>query len=89
MHHGGFSDIEQAEIRDEVDSLDDDLPYGVVFDCKSLPVYKRPTQESEVLCELEEGEEIELDLSFHNSRYYAVCTAAGIEGYCSRRFIFL
>lgn len=89
MHHGGFNDIGQQELEAELDGLDDDLPLGVVYDCESLPLYDIPSREGEQLCALENGDEVEVIMDLRTSSYYAVRTLSGIEGYCSRRFIFL
>lgn len=60
---------------------------GIVTDCTRLSIRKRPESDSEILCKAEALSEVMIDYSKSNNKWFCVCTSAGIEGFCLRRFI--
>lgn len=60
---------------------------GVVVDCDLLRVRKRPSTEADVLCVIERGSEVTVDDPDHVGKFYKVCTATGVEGYCAKPYI--
>ena len=53
---------------------------GVVTDCLKLNIREKPTKDSRVVT-------VEIDMGDSNDDWYAVCTAAGIEGFCMKKFV--
>lgn len=60
---------------------------GVVAGCKKLNVRAEPNMTAEILFVLDASTEIEIDPAKSTSEWLNVCTAAGIEGYCMRKFV--
>lgn len=60
---------------------------GVVSDCTSLRVRKAANSEAEILGTIELGSEVAIDEAGSTSDFYKVCTAAGLEGFCMKKFI--
>ena len=94
--------VEQVEVKEEIveptpvvestpETVEESTTViGIVSDCARLRVRKEPSTDAEVLCELEEGSEVVVDMKAHTTHdFYKVCTAAGLEGYCMTNFIVL
>lgn len=60
---------------------------GVVVDCIKLRVRKAPTTSAIVLCEIDCGAEVAIDEKKSNKEFFKVCTEAGVDGYCMKKFI--
>lgn len=60
---------------------------GVVSNCSKLNVRALPTMNSEVVCVLDVMSEIEINVAKSDAEWVNVCTAAGIDGYCMRKFV--
>ena len=60
---------------------------GVVTDCLKLNIREKPTKDSRVVTVVTCLDELEIDMSDSNDDWYAVCTAAGIEGFCMKKFV--
>ena len=60
---------------------------GNVTGCAKLNVRKEPNKEAEVVSVINEGSEVVINRIKSTVEFYAVCTAAGIEGYCMKKFI--
>lgn len=60
---------------------------GTVTDCLKLRVRKQPNTTAEVLCEIEALSEVQIDEKESTEEFYKVCTEAGIEGFCMKKFI--
>ena len=63
------------------------LVFGKVVGCSKLNVRQHPTLFSDVLCCLTENTEIEIDEDKSTNDFYAICTPAGLEGFCLKKFI--
>jgi len=63
------------------------IKIGLVTDCNKLNVRERPTVESPVVCEVVSQTELMIDEKESTEEFYKVCTAAGIEGFCMKKFI--
>lgn len=61
--------------------------FGKVIDCSRLNIRQYPTLRADVLCSLIEGTEIEIDEDKSTDEFYAVCTPAGLEGFCLKKFV--
>ena len=60
---------------------------GVVFNCSKLNVREKPEASADIVCVLDGGSEVEIDMSRSASDWYKVCTAAGVDGFCMRKFV--
>ena len=60
---------------------------GVVVDCSKLNMRFEPSSDSEIMCTLIRGTEVVIDEAESTDEFYAVCTPAGMEGYCMRKYI--
>lgn len=60
---------------------------GFVSDCTKLNVRVEPAIDADVVCVLNSGTEIEINVNKSTDEWFSICTAAGIEGYCMRKFV--
>lgn len=60
---------------------------GVVDDCTMLNVRKEPDAEAEIVCVLKVQSEVTIDEKESTKDFYKICTAAGAEGFCMKKFI--
>lgn len=60
---------------------------GVVTDCIKLNVRVEPNAKAEVVCEIAASTELMIDEDRSTDEFYKIYTAAGIEGYCMKKFI--
>lgn len=61
--------------------------HGKVVDCKKLNVRPAPFTTAEPLCTIPVGAPVTIDLNKSTDEWYAVCTEAGVEGYCMQKYI--
>lgn len=60
---------------------------GKVTGCAKLNVRESANATANVLAVINEGSEVVINRIKSTVEFYAVCTAAGIEGYCMKKFI--
>ena len=60
---------------------------GVVSGCGKLNVRKAPDINSDVVCEVVLKSELVINPDKSTSNWYSVCTAAGFEGFCMKKFV--
>ena len=60
---------------------------GVVVDCHKLNVRRAPSVNATVLCKIASDTEVVIDESKSKNDWYSVCTEAGIEGFCMKKYI--
>lgn len=60
---------------------------GVVAGCSKLNVRVAPNAIADVACTINIATEIKINLAKSTDEWFHVCTAAGIEGYCMRKFV--
>ena len=60
---------------------------GNVAGCAKLNVRKEPNKDAEILAVINEGAEVVINKTKSTMDFYSVCTAAGIDGYCMKKFI--
>lgn len=60
---------------------------GNVAGCAKLNVRKSPDKDAEILAVINEGSEVVINKIKSTMDFYSVCTAAGIDGYCMKKFI--
>lgn len=77
------NDTYVTETHDE----SEEIKIGLVSNCKKLNVREKPTIESSVVCEIVCRAELMIDEKESTEEFYKVYTAAGIEGFCMKKFI--
>lgn len=75
-------EVIEEPIREESNNIS-----GVVSGCKKLNVREQPDFNAEVVCVISEGSEVVVVMNENHGDFYKVCTAAGMEGYCMKKFI--
>lgn len=60
---------------------------GMVVGCAKLNVRAEANLFSDVVCVLDARSEIEIDVEKSDKDWFYICTAAGIEGYCMRKYV--
>ena len=60
---------------------------GVVTDCDSLNIFKCPEPDAEIICKITALSELMIDDSKSSGEWLSVCTEAGMEGFCLRKFV--
>lgn len=60
---------------------------GYLTACSKLNVRAKAEKDAEVLCILDRDAEVIVDLDNSTSEFYKVCTSAGVEGYCMKKYI--
>lgn len=63
------------------------LVIGVVSNCVKLNVRDDPDVHGRVMCTINCGTEVEIDLSESVNDWYKVYLVSGVEGYCLNDFI--
>lgn len=83
--------VEPMEIKMAVETVDTvTLPKnvkGVVSNCAKLNVRAEPNVTADIVSVLDNNSEINIDVAKSDKNWFYVCTAAGIEGYCMRKFV--
>ena len=78
------------EVEDVVTEVEEDTPEvvkGVVVGCTKLNIRKEPNSSSVVVGTVATSTEMVLDETESTDDFYKVCTAAGVEGFCMKKFI--
>lgn len=71
----------------ETNNESEGIKIGFVSNCKKLNLREKPTVEAPVVCELVCQTELMIDENESTEEFYKVFTAAGIEGFCMKKFI--
>lgn len=61
--------------------------YGIVTDCIKLNVREQPKPNAHILGTIDEGSEVIVNEDESTGDFYKICTSAGLEGYCMRKFV--
>lgn len=62
---------------------------GVVAGCKKLNVRCEGKAGADVVCEIAEATEVVIDEKESTEDFYKICTEAGAEGFCMKKYITL
>lgn len=60
---------------------------GVVTDCASLNIRKEPSLDAPVVCEVPALSNLMIDFNKSSDGWVCVCTEAGIEGFCMKKYV--
>ena len=89
----GVQEVEtiEAEPVEEVveEVVEEQLPdpFGIVVDCAKLNVRKAPSANADIVCVIDASTNLVVDSKASTDEFYKICTSAGIEGYCMKKFI--
>ena len=75
--------VKTEEIQNGVDEIVKPAVIGVVVDCEKLNIRSKP--HGEVIGTIDVDSEVTIEDTFID--FYKVCTAAGAEGFCMKKFI--
>ena len=82
------NDEPQNPIADEVtESVEATKPIGVVVGCEKLNVRKEPSINSDIVFQFPCNMEVEIFIDKSTEDWFYVCNAAGIEGFCMKKYI--
>ena len=80
------NDIAEDAVVEEIEEAVEDI-IGVVTDCLKLNIRKEPNKDSDVVVIVTCLDELKIDPDASTDDWYAVCTVAGIEGFCMKKFV--
>lgn len=92
MSHKNYKDLESDELAEiiEQDKNEDEETntiIGRVHRCTKLNIRKEPSKTSEIVAIVDRDDFLAIDFEQSNDDWYAVCTVAGISGYCMAEFV--
>ena len=90
IHEKSVLDVSTETVEEQETELCEDAArnvIGVVTDCLKLNIREKPSRDSKVVTVVTCLDELEIDMGDSNDDWYAVCTAAGIEGFCMKKFV--
>lgn len=80
--------VEVEEIIEEEFTVDAEPVIGVVIESVSkLNVRKSPNANAPVVCTIKPSSKVVIDEEESTLEFYKVCTEAGVEGFCMKKFI--
>lgn len=60
---------------------------GVVANCNKLNVRAKASADAAVVCVINAGDEVTINIKKSKEEWFKVNTANGVEGYCMRKFV--
>ena len=79
--------VEEPQIAEEEVSKPKKQMIGVVIDCSSLNIRAKSNINSEIIATVKAGTELLFNEDESVNEWYKVCTEAGIEGFCMKKYI--
>lgn len=76
-------DVEETEIVEE----NDNVVYGEVSKCEKLNVREKPEPGAKVVCKIDVGTELMIDMTNSIGKWFKIYTESGVEGYCMNDYI--
>lgn len=74
------------EVEPVVNKVDPTVT-GEVVGCSKLNVRRAPSVNATVVCEIDRDSVVIINESRSNAEWYSVCTAAGVNGFCMKKYI--
>lgn len=74
------------EVNNRITEHDEPM-IGMVSNCEKLNIREEPNPNAKVLGKISANTEILIDGCESTETFYKVCTAAGIEGFCMKKYI--
>lgn len=78
--------VEEPKIE-EVTVEESEPIIGIVTDCTKLNVREQPSKTADILGVISAATELVIIEEESTEDYYKICTSAGLEGYCMKKFI--
>lgn len=78
-----FNTTYESESHDEPE----EIKIGLVVDCKKLNIRERPAVDAPIICAVVYQTELMINENESFEEFYKVCTDAGIEGFCMKKFV--
>lgn len=78
-------DMENPDVEASDDNCDG--LSGVVVNCLFLNIHEKAFADSKVITEVKVLDELKIDIEKSDDDWYAVCTVAGVEGFCMKKFV--
>lgn len=78
---------EPVLVEESVETVTIAKAEGVVVNCGKLNVRAEPSIDADVVAVLNAQSEIEIDVVKSTDEWFHVCTAAGVDGYCMRKYV--
>ena len=79
--------VEEPQIAEEEVIKPKKQMIGVVIDCSSLNIRAKSNINSEIIATVKAGTELLINEDESVNEWYKVCTEAGIEGFCMKKYI--
>ena len=80
-------EIKEETVIEAEDKVENVEIIGKVVDCAKLRVRESASTDADIICEIAAGAEVTIDEVNSTNDFYKVCTAAGAEGFCMKKFI--
>lgn len=74
-------------VEEPVVAPEPEVVEGCVVDCARLNVRSAPSTKARVLCEIARDDVVTIDMAKSKSEWYSVCTEAGVNGFCMKKYI--
>lgn len=78
-----------VDVEDETEIVeeDDNVVYGEVSKCEKLNVREKPEPGAKVVCKIDVGTELMIDMTNSIGKWFKIYTESGVEGYCMNDYI--
>lgn len=80
-------DIQTVEVEPESKIEEPKHVTGIVTDCVKLNVREDPYPTATILGAITAATELIVDKEASTNDFYKICTSAGLEGYCMKKFV--
>ena len=81
-----FKNTYNSNDFDQLFDEEQSIKIGIVLSAK-LNVREEPSTDAAIVCEVAKSTELIIDESGSTDDFYKICTAAGIEGFCMKKFV--
>lgn len=86
MEHNNLKE-NQEKVQQAGDAEEKKSVVGIVTDCLKLNLRNKPDHDATVLMVIPALTEVVIDMEASTDYFYKVCTAAGLAGFCMRKYI--
>lgn len=80
-------EVEQQPMIEEPKVEEPKFVTGIVTDCVRLNVREDPNSTATILGTITASTELIVSKEESTDEYYKICTSAGLEGYCMKKFV--
>lgn len=77
----------EPEVVEEVAEPEKPALFGSVVLCEKLNIRKTPSINGEIVQTIACGTNVVIDEDNSTNDFYKICTAAGVEGFCVKKYI--